>query len=61
VKGEWIWGRGSNDDKSGVIGIMAAIESLISKGFEPTRSIVLAFGFDEEASGTYVSYSMRSN
>ncbi|KAJ7155550.1 hypothetical protein C8R43DRAFT_884619 [Mycena crocata] len=49
--GEYIWGRGSSDDKSGLIGIMTAIETLISQGFKPTRTFVLAFGFDEEASG----------
>ncbi|KAJ6469326.1 hypothetical protein C8R45DRAFT_837463 [Mycena sanguinolenta] len=49
--GENIWGRGSSDDKSGVIGIMTSIESLIDAGFAPTRSIVLSFGFDEEAGG----------
>ncbi|KAJ7449583.1 hypothetical protein FB451DRAFT_748797 [Mycena latifolia] len=49
--GEYIWGRGSSDDKSGLIGIMATIETMIGKGFKPTRTFVLAFGFDEEASG----------
>jgi Gly-Xaa carboxypeptidase len=29
----------------------SAIETLIAQGFKPTRTIVLAFGFDEEASG----------
>jgi len=49
--GKVVWGRGSRDDKSGLIGAMAAIESLLESGFEPTRSTVLAFGFDEEVSG----------
>ncbi|KAJ7511624.1 hypothetical protein B0H11DRAFT_709566 [Mycena galericulata] len=49
--GDRIWGRGSSDDKSGLIGIMTTIETLISQGFTPTRTVVLAFGFDEEASG----------
>ncbi|KZW02631.1 Zn-dependent exopeptidase [Exidia glandulosa HHB12029] len=49
--GEWIWGRGSCDDKSGLIGIMIALESLISKGFNPTRTLILGFGFDEETGG----------
>ena len=30
------------------------MEMLISKGFEPTRSLVLSFGFDEEISGKQV-------
>ncbi|KAF8159671.1 hypothetical protein B0H34DRAFT_704372 [Crassisporium funariophilum] len=49
--GERVWGRGSVDDKSGLIGILSAVESLIEAGFEPTRTVVLAFGFDEESSG----------
>ncbi|KAJ7650966.1 hypothetical protein FB45DRAFT_889219 [Roridomyces roridus] len=49
--GEYIWGRGSTDDKSGVIGILTAIEVLLEKNFAPTRTVVLSFGFDEEASG----------
>ncbi|KIY65076.1 carboxypeptidase S [Cylindrobasidium torrendii FP15055 ss-10] len=49
--GRSIWGRGSSDDKSGVIGLMIAFEHLIANGFTPTRSLVLAFGFDEESMG----------
>ncbi|EMD39065.1 hypothetical protein CERSUDRAFT_112759 [Gelatoporia subvermispora B] len=51
--GEYIWGRGSSDDKSGLIGAMSTIENLLENGFEPTRSVVLAFGFDEETSGLH--------
>ncbi|KAH8996149.1 hypothetical protein EDB86DRAFT_3157955 [Lactarius hatsudake] len=53
--GESIWGRGSADDKSGLIGIFSSVETLLEKGFKPTRTIVLAFGFDEEASGLQAS------
>ncbi|KAJ7825060.1 hypothetical protein B0H14DRAFT_3110832 [Mycena olivaceomarginata] len=49
--GENVWGRGSSDDKSGVIGILTTIEVLLEKGFKPTRTVVLSFGFDEEAGG----------
>ncbi|KAH9987512.1 hypothetical protein BJV77DRAFT_1070481 [Russula vinacea] len=49
--GKFIWGRGSSDDKSGLIGILASIETLLEKEFKPARTIVLSFGFDEEASG----------
>lgn len=52
--GNCIWGRGSSDDKSGLIGVMASIETLLERDFQPTRSVVLTFGFDEEASGTFV-------
>ncbi|KAI6112592.1 hypothetical protein F5141DRAFT_1291299 [Pisolithus sp. B1] len=51
--GTYVWGRGSCDDKSGLIGIMSAIETLLATGYEPTRTVVLAFGFDEESGGTY--------
>ncbi|KAJ7213809.1 hypothetical protein B0H12DRAFT_1032935 [Mycena haematopus] len=49
--GHRIWGRGSADDKNGLIGILTAIETLLEQGFIPTRTVVAAFGFDEEASG----------
>jgi Gly-Xaa carboxypeptidase len=51
--GKRLWGRGSQDDKSGLIGIMSSVESLLENNFGPTRSVVLAFGFDEEANGDY--------
>ncbi|KAH9987511.1 hypothetical protein BJV77DRAFT_1070480 [Russula vinacea] len=49
--GKFIWGRGSSDDKCGLIGILASIETLLEKEFKPARTIVLAFGFDEETTG----------
>ncbi|KAH7410653.1 Gly-Xaa carboxypeptidase [Cadophora sp. MPI-SDFR-AT-0126] len=53
--GEYIWGRGSEDDKSNVIAILSAIDSLLLAGFEPSRTVIFAVGFDEEggASGGY--------
>lgn len=50
--GKKIWGRGSSDDKSGLIGSLSSVESLLTSGFRPTRTVVLAYGFDEEISGT---------
>ena len=52
IKDGYIWGRGSMDDKVSVLGIMEAIEALLKKGYKPQRSIYLAFGHDEECSGT---------
>ncbi|KAI0629263.1 carboxypeptidase S [Trametes polyzona] len=49
--GEWIWGRGSCDDKSDLIAGLQTIDALLERGFEPTRTFVWAYGFDEEASG----------
>ena len=47
----YIWGRGSMDLKVSVLGILEAVELLLSQGFQPTRTIYLAFGHDEEIGG----------
>lgn len=49
--GNFLWGRGAADCKNVLIGILSAIEDLLSQSFVPHRTIVLAFGFDEETSG----------
>ena len=46
-----IYGRGTLDDKLGVIGLLEAVESLLAEGFQPSRTLVFAFGHDEEISG----------
>ncbi|KAF9072250.1 carboxypeptidase S [Rhodocollybia butyracea] len=62
--GTRIWGRGSSDDKSGLIGLLSAIETMLENGFVPERTFVLAFGCDEEATGQFgalqLSNAMRS-
>ena len=47
----YIWGRGTLDVKSGVLGILEAAELLIQDGFVPTRDIYFSFGHDEEIGG----------
>jgi carboxypeptidase PM20D1 len=47
-----IWGRGSLDYKSGLSAILEACELLLESGFRPARTIILAFGHDEEVGGT---------
>ena len=49
--GEWIWGRGSSDCKNVLIGLMSTLEDLLTQDWRPQRTIVLAFGFDEESHG----------
>ncbi|MDP2602912.1 MAG: M20/M25/M40 family metallo-hydrolase, partial [Deltaproteobacteria bacterium] len=47
----YIWGRGTMDDKVSVLGILEAVEHLLSAAFQPQRTIYLAFGHDEEIGG----------
>ncbi|KAF2482500.1 hypothetical protein BDY17DRAFT_317165 [Neohortaea acidophila] len=49
--GTFIWGRGASDCKNQLVAIMEAMELFVEAGFEPKRTIVLSFGFDEEISG----------
>lgn len=48
---EFIWGRGTIDDKQGVLAILEVAEWLLKEGFKPKNSIYLGFGHDEEISG----------
>lgn len=51
ISGGRIWGRGAIDYKSGVSAMLEALESLLSQGFSPARTLYLAFGHDEEVGG----------
>ncbi len=46
-----VYGRGTLDDKCGIIGMLEAVEMLLNEGFQPKRTIYLAFGHDEELGG----------
>jgi carboxypeptidase PM20D1 len=46
-----IWGRGALDMKFSLIGILEAVEMLLEDGFQPRRTVLLAFGHDEEIGG----------
>ena len=46
-----VWGRGALDDKGRLIAMLEALEHLIATGFQPTRTIHLALGHDEEIGG----------
>ena len=47
----FIWGRGAIDNKSAVVGIMEAAEMLLHEGFQPARTVYIAYGHDEEVGG----------
>ncbi|VAV90305.1 hypothetical protein MNBD_ACTINO01-1701 [hydrothermal vent metagenome] len=49
----YLWGRGALDDKGPMIAIMEAVEHLVDDGFEPTRSVMITFGHDEELGGAH--------
>lgn len=51
VEGGWVWGRGAVDDKSSVLGTLEAVEMLLAEGFAPRRTVLLAYGHDEETGG----------
>lgn len=47
----YVWGRGAIDNKSAVVGTLEAAEILLGEGFQPARTIYLAYGHDEETGG----------
>lgn len=47
----FIWGRGAIDNKSAVLGTLEAVEMLLAQGFQPARTVYLAYGHDEEVGG----------
>ena len=51
IDGNYVWGRGALDDKSGVIAILEAVHYLLKNNFSPRRTVYLSFGHDEEIGG----------
>ncbi|SCU81018.1 LAMI_0B04500g1_1 [Lachancea mirantina] len=51
--GDLLWGRGSFDDKNMLIGILQALEYLLTHepDYTPRHGVVVAIGFDEEVGG----------
>jgi carboxypeptidase PM20D1 len=47
----YVWGRGTIDTKAGIIGQLEAAEALAREGFRPKRTVMFAFGHDEETGG----------
>ncbi len=46
-----IWGRGALDDKASLMALLEAASALRSEGFTPRRTLMFAFGHDEETRG----------
>jgi carboxypeptidase PM20D1 len=51
IAGGYVWGRGALDDKGSLVGILEAVEHLVTAGAKPRRTVYLAFGYDEEVGG----------
>ena len=51
VEDGFVWGRGALDDKGSVLAILEAVEALLAAGEVPRRTVMLAFGADEEVGG----------
>lgn len=47
----FVYGRGAADDKGALVAILEAMETLLAEGFAPRRTIMFAFGHDEETLG----------
>jgi carboxypeptidase PM20D1 len=52
ITNDHLWGRGALDDKGPLIATIEAVEHLLRSDFEPTRTILMAFGHDEEIGGS---------
>ncbi len=51
ISGGFVWGRGAIDDKGCLVSILDAAERLAHEGFVPARTVMFAFGEDEEVGG----------
>ena len=51
VKDGFVWGRGAWDDKGNLLSQLEAVEMLLAGGYQPPRTIYLAYGADEEVGG----------
>jgi carboxypeptidase PM20D1 len=51
VAGGYVWGRGALDDKAQLVAQLQAVELLLERGFAPRRTVLLAYGHDEEVLG----------
>jgi carboxypeptidase PM20D1 len=51
IRDNAVWGRGSIDDKGSLVALLEAAEFLARQGERPARTIIFAFGHDEELGG----------
>jgi len=51
IQDGFIWGRGTMDCKGILMAVMESVEGLLAAGYQPRRTVYLAFGQDEEVGG----------
>ncbi|MEQ1816967.1 MAG: M20/M25/M40 family metallo-hydrolase [Terricaulis sp.] len=51
LRDDAVWGRGAVDDKGSLVLLLEAAEHLAREGKKPVRTIIFAFGHDEEIGG----------
>ena len=54
-----VHGRGTLDDKGGLVAVLDAVETLLGDGFVPERDIWLFFGADQESAGESAEIAVR--
>jgi carboxypeptidase PM20D1 len=53
IRDDAVWGRGAMDDKGSLVALLEAAELLAAQGRQPKRTIMFAFGHDEELGGEH--------
>ncbi|MGM0547304.1 MAG: M20 family peptidase [Bacteroidota bacterium] len=61
ISDDFLWGRGTLDDKSGIMSIMEAVEYLTEEDFEPERTFYIALHHDEEVGGVRGAQSISDH
>ena len=51
IDDDYVWGRGTQDDKSAVVAQLEAATYLLNSGFKPSSTFYFSFGHDEENGG----------
>lgn len=54
-----VHGRGTLDDKGGLVAVLDAVQTLLGEGFVPERDVWLFFGADEETAGKSAQTAVR--